>query len=125
MRFLQAADHTCSWHNLVLACWQRRSRMLHGLMEHGNAVCSENHSVTRCQAQGAFAVLEHTASEHSQKDSNQAQDWSFVAATAKTRRLSNKVGMLVTTISLFCPLCNPLINIWMCRLCRLYDHITI
>jgi hypothetical protein len=63
--------------NLVLACWQRRSRILHGLLEHVNDVCHQTNLSDGVKRRGLSRFCGHTAQQDSKKGSLNAQDMVF------------------------------------------------
>src|SRR5947208_12182085 len=81
--FLQAVCGTCSWHNLVLACWRCRSRILHGLMEHVNEVCHQTNLSNGVKHRGLSRFLGTQPNSTARRIPVTRRPWSFVVAVGK------------------------------------------
>src|SRR5262245_28972560 len=88
------AGETCSWHNLVLTCWDCRSRILHGLAEHVDKVCQQTNLSNGVKHRGLSRFLSTQCTSTARRIPVSRRTWSFVVAknpVAFQTRLSARV----------------------------------
>jgi hypothetical protein len=85
IRFLQAVWDVFLT-NLVLTCWQRRSRILHGLLEHVNDVCHQTNLSDGVVRKGLSRFLGTPTSRSARRVPLAHRTGSFVDLVMKTQQ---------------------------------------